>query len=97
QPDFVVLVIGGAGPETYRVDRRSIRPVFALGREFGLMRVDAGLVIGAVDTGNAIKRVVLRDRRADETALEDVGAADRRAVRLHRRIGLPAVDRAGMV
>ena len=61
------------------------------------MRVDAGLVIGAVDAGNAIKRVVLRDRRADEAAVEDVGAADRRAIRLHRRIRLPAVDRAGLV
>jgi hypothetical protein len=47
------------------------------------MRVDPGLVIGAVDAGNAIKRVVLRDRRADEAALEDVRAADRRPLRLH--------------
>ena len=97
EPDLVVLVVGGAGPETYRVDRRRVRPVFALGGEFGLMRVDPGLVIGAVDAGNAIKRVVLRDRRADEAALENVGAADRRTIRLHRRIRLPAVDRPGLV
>ena len=97
EPDLVVLVIGGAGPETYRVDRRCVGPVFALGREFGLMRVDAGLVIGAVDAGNAIKRIVLCDRRADEATMEDVRAADRRTIRLHRRIRLPAVDRAGLV
>ena len=97
EADLVVLVVGGAGPEPDRIDRRRIRPVFALGGEFGLMRVDAGLVIGAVDAGNAIERVVLRDRGADEAAMEDVGAADRRAVGLRRRIRLPAVDRPGLV
>src|SRR5207247_1209912 len=32
----------------YRVDRRRVRPIFALGGDFGLMRIDAGLVIGAI-------------------------------------------------
>ena len=97
EADLVVLVIGGAGPEPDRVDRRGVRPVFALGREFGLVRVDPGLVIGAVDAGNAIERVGLRDRRADEAAVEDVGAADRCAVGLRRRVRLPSVDRPGLV
>ena len=89
------MIVGGAGPEPDGVDRRGVRPVFALGREFGLMAVDPRLVIGAVDAGNAIKRVVLRDRSADETTLEDVRAADRRTIRLHRRVRLLAVERLG--
>ena len=95
KPDLVVLVVGGAGPEADGVDRRRIRPVFALGGELGLVRVDAGAVIVAVDAGNVIERVVLRDRGADEAAVEDVRAADRRAVGLRRRIRLPAVEPAG--
>src|SRR4029453_1637325 len=89
--------VGGARPKTFPCDPPPSRTVFALGGEFGLMRVDPGLVIGAIDAGNAIKRIVLRDRRADEAALEDIGAADRRTIPLHRRIRLPAVDRAGLV
>ena len=77
EPDLVVVIVGGAGPEPDGVDRRPVRMVFALGGEFGLVAVDPGLVIGAVDAGDAIERVVLRDRSADETVLEDVGAADR--------------------
>src|SRR5437762_3043611 len=61
------------------------------------MAVDPRLVIGAVDAGNAIERVVLRDRSADEAALEDVRTADRRTIRLHRRIRLAAVDWPGLV
>ena len=48
------------------------------------MRVDAGLVIGAIDAGDMIERIVLRDRSADEAAVEDIGAADRCAVRSAR-------------
>ena len=95
--DLVMVIVGGARPEADGVDRRGIRPVFALGGEFGLMAVDPRLVIGAVDAGNAIKRVVLRDRSADEATLEDVRAADRSTIRLHRRIRLPAVDWPGLV
>ena len=90
-----MVIVGGARPEADGVDRRGIRPVFALGGEFGLMAVDPRLVIGAVDAGNAIKRVVLRDRSADEATLEDVRAADRRTIRLHRRVRLLAVERLG--
>ena len=93
--DLVMVIVGGARPEADGVDRRGIRPVFALGGEFGLMAVDPRLVIGAVDAGNAIKRVVLRDRSADEATLEDVRAADRRTIRLHRRVRLLAVERLG--
>ena len=54
--DFIVLVIGGAGPEPNGVDRRRIGPIFAFGGEFGLVRVDPGLVLGAVDAGDVIER-----------------------------------------
>src|SRR4051812_36562836 len=87
-----MMIIDGAGPEPDRLDRRGIRPVLALCREFGLMSVDPGLMIGAVDAWNAIQRVVLRHRRADKTAVEDVGAADRGAVRLRRRVRLAAIE-----
>src|SRR6185295_3842890 len=97
ESDLVMVIVGGARPEADGVDRRGIRPVFTLGGEFGLMAVDPRLVIGAVDAGNAIKRVVLRDRSADEAALEDVRAADRGPVRLRRRVRLPAVDWPGLV
>src|SRR5882672_5248080 len=90
-----MVIVGSTGPEADGVDRRGIRPVFALGGEFGLMAVDPRLVIGAVDSGDAIERVVLRDRSADEAALEDVRAADRRTIRLHRRIRLPTVEWLG--
>src|SRR5437773_12497254 len=59
------------------------------------MRVDAGLVIGAIDAGEVVERVVLRDRRADKAAIEDIRAADRGAVRPRRRIRLVAVERLG--
>ena len=61
------------------------------------MAVDPRLVIGAVDAGDTIERVVLRDRSADKAALEDIGAADRRTIRLHCRIRLPAVEWLGGV
>ena len=77
QPDFVVLVICCACPEPHGIDRRRIGPVFALGGGLGLMRIDAGKMIGAVETRDMIKRVGLRDRGADETTMEDVGTADR--------------------
>src|SRR5439155_25191987 len=38
---------------------------------------------------------VLRDRRADKSAIEDIRAADRGAVRPRRRIRLVAVERLG--
>ena len=44
-----------------------------------------------------IQRIVLRNRSTDEAAVEDIRAADRCAVRLHRRIRLAAVDRSGLV
>jgi hypothetical protein len=36
------------------------------------MGVDPRLVVGAVDAGNAIERIGLRDSRTDEAALEDI-------------------------
>ena len=95
EANLVVPVVGGAGPEPDRIDRRRVRPIFAFGGDFGLMRVDAGLVIGAIDAGDVVQRVVLRDCRADKPAIENIRAADRGAVRPRRRIRLPAVERLG--
>ncbi len=97
EADLVVLVVGSSRPEPDGIDRCRVGPVFALGRKLGLVRVDAGLVIGAVDAGDAIQRIVLRDRGADEAAVEDVGAADRSAVGLRRRVRLLSVHRPRLV
>src|SRR4029453_7493955 len=59
------------------------------------MGIDPRLMIGAIDARDAVERIVLRDRCADKAALEDIRAADRRAIRLHRRIRLPAVEWLG--
>ncbi|MGY4362251.1 hypothetical protein ACVW0J_008744 [Bradyrhizobium sp. i1.7.7] len=96
--DLVVSIIRGASPEADGVDRGGIGPVLALDVDLGLVRVDPGVVVGAVDAGDMVERVVLRDRRADIAALEEVGAADRGAVRARRRIGLaPVCDGPGLV
>ena len=58
--------------------------------------VDARVVVFAVDAGNVIERIVLRDREAEETVVEDIRAADRLAVIAQRRIRLPAVEGAGL-
>ena len=97
EANFVVLVVDRAGPEANRLDGGCVRPVLALGGEFGLMRVDPGQVVGAVDAGDMIERIGLRDRRPDESAIEDIGAADRRAVGLRRGVRLAAVERLGRV
>src|ERR1700682_1163046 len=70
--------VGGRGVRVGAgdLDRRGVGPVLALGGEFGLVAVDAGLVVGAVDAGNMIERIVLRDRGPDKSAVEDIGAAD---------------------
>ncbi len=82
EPEFVVLVVGGAGPEPDGRDRRRIRPEFSLCGDLGLVGINAGLVIGAVEAGDVIERVVLRDRRANKPAMKNVRAADRCPIRL---------------
>src|SRR5215218_6025496 len=73
--ELVVFVVGRAGPEPDRFDRRAVRPILPLGGELGLMAINSRLVIGPIDARNAVKRIVLRDRSTDEAALEDIGAA----------------------
>ena len=51
-------------------------------------------MIGAVETGDMIERVGLRDRRADEAAMEEIRAADRCSVGLRRGIRLASVESA---
>ena len=84
KPELVVLVVGVAVPEAHGIDAVRLRAVLALAGDLRLARVDARLVVFAVDAGNTIERVVLRDRGADEALIEDVGRADRPAVRCAR-------------
>src|SRR5215218_4573247 len=69
ETDLVMFVVRRGGPEPDRLDRRGIRPIFALGGQFGLMTVNPRLVIGPIDARNAVKRIVLRDRSTDEASL----------------------------
>jgi hypothetical protein len=56
------------------------------------MGVDAGVVIFAVDTGNVVKRVVLRDRYAEKAVVENVRPADRLTIVMQCRIRLLAIE-----
>ena len=94
EPEFIVLVVGRAAPEPNGVDGGIGRAPFAFGQEFGLLGVDAGWMVFAVDSGDVIERVVLRDGEADKAFVENVGAADRLPVVARARIRLPAVERA---
>src|SRR5712691_12114888 len=60
--NLVVPVVGSAGPEPDGIDRRRVRPILAFSGDLGLMRVDAGLVIGAIDAGNMVESIVLGNR-----------------------------------
>ena len=97
EPDLVVVIVGRTGPEPDGIDRRRVRPIFALGREFGLMGIDPRLVIRPVNAGDAIERVGLRDRSADKAAMKQIRAADRRAIALRGGIRLPPVEWLGGV
>src|SRR5207302_7075276 len=80
KPDLVVLVIGRAEPEPHRVDTAGHWTVLAFGRHLGLARIDARVVVGAVDAGNTIERVVLSNGGADETLVEKIRGADRLSI-----------------
>ena len=92
KPDFIVLVVGHAAPEADGVDRRARRAPFAFAQELGLARVDAGVVVFAVDSGNVIERIVLCHGEAEEAFVEDIGGARRPAVAVHRGVRLPAIE-----
>ena len=95
--DLVVAIIGAAGPQPDGVDHGAVGAILALDGQLGLARVDPGAVIGAVKAGNPVQRVVLGQRRADEAAIEQIGAADRTAAGLRAGIRLPAVHRIARV
>ena len=80
EADLVVLVVAVAEPEPDRVDRGRLRAEFAFAGHLGLVHVDAGVVGRAVEPGDVIEAVELRDRGADKAAVENVRAADRLAV-----------------
>ena len=91
EADLIVFVVGRAQPKADCIDRDRVGAILALRREFGLLRINARVRVVPLDAGNAIERVGLRHRCADEAAVEDVGTADRSAAALRGRIGLLAV------
>jgi len=71
-----MFVVGHATPEPNRINQCCGRAPFTLADQFGLMRVDSGIVVLAVDTRNMIKRVVLYDRETKEAAVKDIRGAN---------------------
>ena len=94
--EFVVFVVGHATPEADRVDHRTGRTPFAFAHQLGLMRVDPGVVVFAIDSGNVIKRIVLCEREAEKALIKNIRGAHRRPVAARRRIGLVAIEIAGL-
>ena len=92
QADLVVLVVGRAGPEADRFDGRGIGAIFPLHGDLGLFADNARLLLRAFDAGDAVIGPVMRDRRADIAAVEEIRPAERRTAALHRRITLSAVE-----
>ena len=78
--DLTMLVVGDAAPEADRVDDRTWRTPLALAQDFGLVCVDARMVIFPVDPRNVIKRIVLCDRESEKALIENVRGADRSTV-----------------
>jgi len=97
EPEFVVLVVAVAKPESDGVDRGRLKTEFTFAGDFGLLHVDTRVVGGAVEAGDVIEAVELRDRCPDKAVVENVGAADRLAVGAHRRIRLPAAERLRLI
>ena len=60
------------------------------------MRVDTGVVVFAIDSGNVVKRIVLRERDAEEALVKNIRGAHRRAVTVRRRIWLVPIEIAGL-
>ena len=93
EPDLVVLVVGVPGPIAHRRDRGRIRAILASADDLGLLHSDVGLGGRAVERGHVIIAGEARDSGAGIAAVEQVGAADRAALAVQRRVWLPAVHR----
>src|SRR5262245_58613291 len=60
------------------------------------MRVDAGIVVFAIDSRNVIKHIVLCERDAKVAIVKNIRSADRRAVAARRRIWLVTIEISGL-
>src|SRR5262249_3406117 len=60
------------------------------------MRVDARIVVFAIDSRNVIKRIVLCERDAKVAIVKNIRSADRRAVAARRRIWLVTIEISGL-
>src|SRR4051794_33066495 len=88
-----MLVVGGGTPEKDRVDEKHRRAPPAFCRGVCLVGVGKRIVVFAVDAGDMIEAVILRDGGAKESLVENVRPAERFAVGAQRRVGLPAAER----
>ncbi|GJE05597.1 hypothetical protein AOPFMNJM_0900 [Methylobacterium jeotgali] len=91
--DLVVLVDRPAEPEAHRGDGAVEGPVLPSRLELVLRRIEAGAPLRGGDAGDLVERVVVAEGQPDEAALEDVGRADRSALRLGGRVRLDAERR----
>ena len=96
KPELVVSVVGNAAPKSDCVNHGTGRAPLAFAHEFGLMRVDAGVVVFTIDSGNVVERIVLCERETEEALIENVRGSHRRAVTLRRRIWLVAIEIGGL-
>src|SRR5262245_48217767 len=87
------MIFDRAEPEADDVDRRGFRAKLAFAGDLGLLEIDAGVGLCALERRNAIDAGEARDRRADITAVEQVGAADRLALGMQAGVRLLAVER----
>src|SRR5690606_33863045 len=87
--DLLVEIVGRAEPEADLVHERSARRELALEVELRLFEVDARVVVGVL-ARHMIEAVDVRERQADEAAVEEIRAAERAAMRARGRVLLLA-------
>src|SRR4029077_13395425 len=90
--ELVMVILDRAGPEANDVDRRALRPELAFAAVSDLLQRNARVGGRAVQGRNMIERAEAGDRGADIAAVEEVGAADRLALRMERGVRLLAIE-----
>ena len=93
ESQLVVLVFDRAEPEAHDIDGGRLRTKLAFAGDLGLLEVDPPVVLGPFERGDAIEAGEARDRRADITAVEQVGTAHRLPLGMQAGVRLLAVER----
>ena len=86
------MILDRAEPEAHDIDGGRLRTKLALAGDLGLLEVDAPVVLGPFEGGNAIEAGEARDRRADITAVEQVRTAHRLPLGMQAGVRLLAIE-----